>query len=274
MKSLQLKAFALTNELDLNRIAVQCGIPKKYTWEEPLILQGNILQAILGTELTEDSKVMLFFFGSAVFINIPDSDLPVFINYLRTFKQEIGLKTWDLYNDDYELRTGNTGETELNDRYAVLSGFEPIYPELAAIVIAKSVALEKSEVMLGKILDKLESMIERLEKGRLRIGDRELAGATAKVARHQYDTINYIMILDKPEITWSNSAAGEFYERMSGFFELRDRFAILTKKTDVLNNIIGGFSSISRSIRGLFIEWIIVILIIVEIILMMADLLL
>ena len=274
MQNLKLKAYALTNELDLNKIAVQCGIPKKYTWEEPLILQGNVLQTILGTALTEDSKVMLFFFGSAVFINIPDSNHPVFINYLRTFNTEIGLKNWDSYNDDYELRIGNTGETGLNDRYAVLSSFEPIYPELAAIVIAKSVALEKSEVMLGKILDKLESMIERLEKGRLRIGDRELAGATARVARHQYDTINYIMILDKPETTWSNSAAGEFYERMSVFFELRDRFAILTKKTDVLNNIIGGLSSISRSIRGLFIEWIIVILILVEIILMMADLLL
>ena len=274
MKSLQLKAFALTNELDLNKIAVQCGIPKKYTWEEPLILQGNILHTILGKELSEDRKVMLFSFGSVVFINVQDSDHTAFIDYLRTFKPEIDLKIWSLYNDDYELRMDIAGETELNDRYAVLSSFEPIYPELAAIVIAKSVALEKSEVMLGKILDKLETMIERLEKGRLRIGDRELAGATAKVARHQYDTINYIMILDKPEITWSNSAAGDFYEKMSGFFELNDRYVILTKKTDVLNNIISGFSSISHSIRGLFIEWIIVILILVEIILMLADLLL
>lgn len=273
MKSLQLKAYALTNELDLNSIAVQCGIPKKYTWEEPLILHGNILKTILGMELTGESKVMLFFFGSVVFINIPDLHHSRFISYLRTFKQEISLKNWDLYNDDYELRTGDAGETGLNDRYAVLSSFEPIYPELAAIIIAKSVALEKSEEMLGKILDKLESMIDRLERGRLRIGDRELAGATAKVARHQYDTINYIMILDKPESTWSDSSANDFYERMSGFFELRDRFAILTKKTDVLNNIISGFSSISRSIRGLFIEWIIVILIVVEILLMIAGLL-
>lgn len=274
MQSLRLKAYALTNELDLNRIAVQCGIPKKYTWEEPLILQGNILQSILGTATGEDSKVMLFFFGSAVFINIRDSIHPVLINYLRGFNQEIGPKAWDLYNEDYELRISNSGETEPNDRYVVISSLEPIYPELAAIVIAKSVALEKSEDMLGKILDKLESMIERLEKGRLRIGDRELAQATAKVARHQYDTINYIMILDKPESTWSNSGANQFYEKLSGFFELSDRFTILTKKTDVLNNIIGGFSSISHSFRGLFLEWIIVILILVEIILMMAELLL
>lgn len=273
MKSLQLRAFAVTNELDLNSIAVKCGIPKKYTWEEPLILQGAILENILKKSFTDDVKVMLFSFGSVVFINMPETELSDFIAYLRTFKPEIDIKTWDLYNDDYELRKGNVGETELNDKYAVLSSFDPIYPELAAIVIAKSVALEKTEDMLGKILDKLEAMIDRLETGRLRIGDRELAGATARVARHQYNTINYIMILDKPDITWSNSAAGEFYERMSQFFELNDRFVILTKKTDILNNIISGFSSISHSIRGLFIEWIIVILIVIEVILMVADLL-
>jgi uncharacterized Rmd1/YagE family protein len=41
----------------------------------------------------------------------------------------------------------------------------------------------------------------------------------------------------------------------------------LKQKTDILNHIIDGFSSISHSMRGLFVEWIIVILILVEIIL-------
>lgn len=272
MQSLKLKAYALTNELDLNTIAVQCGIPKKYTWEEPLILYGDILKSILNADLAQDSKVMLFFFGSVVFINIPDQLHPGFIKYLIDLKMDIA-KNWDLYNDDYELRIDAGSETEINDNTAVISSVDSVYPELAAIVIAKSVALEKSEETLGKILDKLESIIVRLENGRLRIKDKELAGAMAKVARHQYDTINYIMILDKPESTWYNSEANSFYEKMSVFFELRDRFLILNKKTDVLNNIIDGFSSISHSFRGLFIEWLIVILILVEIVLMTADLL-
>jgi required for meiotic nuclear division protein 1 len=46
----------------------------------------------------------------------------------------------------------------------------------------------------------------------------------------------------------------------------------LKQKTDILNNIIDGFSTISHSMRGLFVEWIIVILILVEIILMAAEL--
>ena len=273
MRNMQFRAYAVTNEIDLNKIAVECGIPKKYTWEEPLILYGRTLRSIIGKEIAEDQKVLVFSFGSVVFINMASSDIQKFLQYLKSFKPDIDLKAWEYYSDDYELRTGTVEEIELTDRYAVVPNMEIFFPELVSIVIAKSVALEKTEEQLGKILDKLETMIDRLEKGRLRIGDKELARTTARIVRHEYNTINYIMILDKPDITWTNSVAAEFYNKMSEFFELTDRFEILKRKTDILNNIIDGFSSISHSIRGLFVEWVIVILILVEIILMAADLL-
>jgi uncharacterized Rmd1/YagE family protein len=79
------------------------------------------------------------------------------------------------------------------------------------------------------------------------------------------------MILDKPDITWTSSIAGEFYDRMLEFFELNDRYKILKSKTEILYNIMDGFSNISHSIRGLFVEWIIVILIVFEILLTILE---
>ena len=115
-------------------------------------------------------------------------------------------------------------------------------------------------------------MIDRLEKGKLRIGNKELARTTAKIVRHEYNTLAYIMILDKPDITWTSSTAGEFYEKMMEFFELNDRYKILKNKTEILYNIMDGFSTISHSIRGLFVEWVIVILILFEIVLTLLEL--
>jgi uncharacterized Rmd1/YagE family protein len=54
---------------------------------------------------------------------------------------------------------------------------------------------------------------------------------------------------------------------MMDFFELNDRYKILKSKTEILYNIMDGFSTISHSIRGLFVEWIVVILIVIEIML-------
>ncbi len=273
MDRIVFKAYAISSEIDLNKIADQCHIPKKYTWEEPLILYGNVLNSILKRELKDEQKVMVFSFGSIVFINCTNSDELVFMEYLKSNKSDIDIKSYERYSDDYQLEIRENSEIELTDKYVLVPKFEAFYPELISTVIAKSVALEKTEEKLGKIVDKLETMIDKLEKGKLNIGNKEIANTTSKIVRHEYNTLAYIMILDKPDITWTSIQAEEFYNRMAEFFELNDRYIILKEKTNILNSIIDGFSSITHSIRGLFVEWVIVLLILVEIVLMILDLL-
>lgn len=272
MKPITFKAFAITNEIDLNKIAIHCGIPKKFTWEEPLILKGDILNSILNKNVNDSQQVLVFSFGSIVFINYSHLDeIKEFAAYIRSFEPDIDLVNVDRYTDDYSLHFSETENIKLTDEYVVVPKYEFFYPELISTVLAKSVALEKTEEQLGKIHDTLEAMIDRLEKGKLRIGNKELARTTAKIVRHEYNTLAYIMILDKPDITWTSSIAGEFYDSMLDFFELNDRYKILKSKTEILYNIMDGFSNISHSIRGLFVEWIIVILIVFEIVLTILE---
>lgn len=268
------KAYAIASEIDLNKIAIQCGIPKKFTWEEPLTLKGDVLKTILHQEVDDSQTVLVFSFGSVVFINNKHSDaIKNFFSYIQSFEPEIDLKSTDRYMDDYSLHFSETEHIELTDEYVVVPEYENFYPELISTVLAKSVALEKTEEQLGKILDKLETMVDRLEKGKLRIGNKELARTTAKIVRHEYNTLAYIMILDKPDITWTSSNASEFYDKMIEFFELNDRYKILKSKTEILYNIMDGFSTISHSIRGLFVEWVVVILIVIEILLTVLQIL-
>lgn len=266
-------AYAIASEIELNKIATECNIPKKYTWEEPLILQGSILSKILGKDISEDKKIMVFSFGSIVFINSTADDEVIFMEYLKKNDSDIDIKNYKHYSDDYELHIEENTEMLLTDKYITVPEFQNFFPELISTVVAKSVALEKTEEQLGKILVTLETMVDKLEKGKLNISNKEIAKTTSKIVRHEYNTIAYIMILDKPDITWSNSDAELLYNQMSDFFELNDRYVILKEKTNILNSIIDGFSSISHSIRGLFVEWVIVILILVEVFLMVADLL-
>ncbi|MEK4010018.1 RMD1 family protein [Peribacillus sp. FSL M8-0224] len=272
MEEITFKACAITNEIDLNKIAIHCGIPKKFTWEEPLILKGDILRSILYKNVDESQQVLVFSFGSIVFINYSHEDeIKAFSSFIQSFEPDIDLVNVDRYTDDYSLHFSETENINLTDEYVVVPKYEFFYPELISTILAKSVALEKTEEQLGTIHDKLEAMIDRLEKGKLRIGNKELARTTAKIVRHEYNTLAYIMILDKPDITWTSSIAGEFYDRMLEFFELNDRYKILKSKTEILYNIMDGFSNISHSIRGLFVEWIIVILIVFEILLTILE---
>ncbi|MGO4270002.1 RMD1 family protein [Paenibacillus sp. TAF58] len=268
MKDITFKAMAVTNEIDLNKIAIHCGIPKKYTWEQPLILKGEILKSILRKEFDDIQQVLVFSFGSVVFVNHTHMDeITGFLKFIQSFEPNVELQPAERYTDEYRLHIEEIDRMELTDKYVMVAEYESFYPELISTVLAKSVALEKIEEQLGKIHDSLEIMIDRLEKGKLRVGNKELARTTAKIVRHEYNTLAYIMILDKPDLTWTNSTASEFYDGMMNFFELNDRYKILKSKTDILYHILEGFSNISHSIRGLFVEWIVVVLIVIEVVL-------
>jgi len=271
METMIFKAFAVTNEIDLNKIAVDCNIRKKYTWEEPLILQKELLEKIIGYEMTPEKKVLVFSFGSIVFINNTPHEIQCFFEYLRHFQPGIDIQNTLVYSDDYELRINDSSELEYTDQYVTVPRFADFYPELISTVIAKSVALEKIEEHLETILDKVEGVIDRLEKGKLHISDKEVARATAQIVRHEYNTIAYIMILDKPDSTWIHSLAGTFYDQMADFFELNDRYEILQHKTSALKNILDGFTSVSHSIRMFRLEWAVVILFILEVLLMALE---
>ncbi len=272
MDDLRFKTYAVTNEIDLNKIAGECGIKKKYTWEEPLILQDSVLERIIGEKADENEKILVFSFGSIVLVNSNNVHTEIFMKYLKKIKPEINIENYNRFQDDYAIHITEGEEIDFTDRYVDIPSRELFYPELVSIIIAKSVALERIEEQLGKILDNIESKIDNLEKGKLNIGNKELARTTSRIVRHEYNTIAYIMILDKPDITWINSDAAYFYERMSEFFELNDRYEVIKSKTEILKSIVDGLADISSSIRGLKLEWIVIILIVMEVILMTLDL--
>src|SRR3954462_5674094 len=90
MGDLTFKAFAITNEIDLNKIAIHCGIPKKFTWEQPLILRGEILKSILHKVVDESQMVLVFSFGSIVFINHSHGDEKTcLMNFIHSFEPDI-----------------------------------------------------------------------------------------------------------------------------------------------------------------------------------------
>ncbi|MBC7959240.1 MAG: RMD1 family protein, partial [Vallitaleaceae bacterium] len=263
------KAIAVADEIDLNKLAIKCNVPKKYTWEEPLTLQGDALSLILGRTMNEDQKVSIFAFGSIVFINSAEGDIEKFVNYLMTIEKRIDLKSMNKYSDTYDLITDSKiEEITITDDFVYVNEYAPYYPDLISMVIAKSVGLEKIEEKIKVILDSIEEKIIRFESGKLRVSDKELAKTISRILRHEYNSIAYIMILDKPDVTWIHTDAAIFYEKMSEFFELNDRYEIFKTKTNILNDIVNGFSMISHSMKGMFVEWTIVILIIIEVVLM------
>ena len=81
MTSCQFTAFVIAGELDLNRLAPQLGIIRKYRWEEPMLLHPVTFKP-LGSDSSEEQQVYLYCFGGVVFLNCTDS-------VIRDFSREM-----------------------------------------------------------------------------------------------------------------------------------------------------------------------------------------
>lgn len=271
MKEYKLKAWSISKEIDLNALAKSFGIPKRFTWEEPINLYGQILKNLIGETIRENAAVLLFSFGSVVVLNGEEKWVDQITAYLQDNKCCKLLENWKHFTDDYDLREEEK-EDNCDDSTAYLHVINPYHIELSAVVLAKSVALERNEFQIEQILNRAEGLIERLENGKMRMGDKKLGGMFASVLRHEYDSISYVLILDKPDITWTMNDANDYYENLSTIFELADRYEILRQKTDTLRHVVEGFTAVNHGMRSYIMEMIIIILILVEVVLMLLEL--
>lgn len=266
----EFKALVASNEMDLNKIAKHFGIDRKYKWEESLRLGHSELQGIIGQP--EYKMVYIFHFGSLVFLNFQHHDIMDFMNYVK--KIEVGIIYPNLfkYVDDYKIESSLDGVLAINNEYMVTKEQADYQLDIVSIILAKSVALEKIEMEISSLLDDIEHVVNDLHQGKLTVSDEKLAKMSASILEFKLSTISYIMLLDKPAITWNHEEASELFDGLAALFELNERYGKNRHKIDTLMDITEVFSGLAHAKRSTRLEWAIIILIVIEVILSLYDL--
>lgn len=268
MSTTSFKSVAVSRELNLNAIASQFGIERPLSWEDTLVLTEKHLEGLLAKP--DEKGVFVFSFGTLVFVNCVSTDIMDVIEYLRKLDRNLADFRAIEYTDDYNLVIGGSEPLVSYDELTVPEHAD-YYAEIIAVALAKSTALERTEDAISKLFDDVESFINQLKEGSLAISDERLAALSGRILSYRYNTISYIMILDKPDVTWRNSEAGEVYGDLERLFELPDRYEKITHKTETLLDITQVFADLYHAKRGTRLEWMVIALIAFEIILNLVE---
>lgn len=259
---MQFKAVAPRNEISFSKLAQHFSVAKKLKWEEPFALQGELLANVI--KEPGNKVVYIFQFGSLVFIDFKREEMSTAIRYLKGIEPGIGAgNPWE-YSDDYELKTGEVEKPEITNDYIIVARAGEYHREIIATILAKSVALERIEVGIDGLLDKIENVIEYLRRGKFGISDKKLAQLSADILGYKLNLISYIMLLDKPSITWFREEASLLFDELSKLFELTERYEKIRHKSEILMDITEVFSSLVHATKGNRLEWIIIILFAIE----------
>lgn len=267
MDNKYIKVFSLCNELNINKLAAHFGINRKFKWEEHLTLDKRQLTGVLKDP--EDKLVKVFSFGSAVFVNMEHHEIVDTVDYLKKVEKNLANASYK-YKDDYTI-VENDEEPSIQFEYFNVNHYEDYHLNMLSIVLAKSVALERVEEGIDNLLDEIEEIISKLERGKLAISDAKLAKTVATIMRFKFNIISYLMLLDKPAITWVNQESESLYSELAELFELNDRYDAIKGKSETLMDITEVFTTMTYQKRGNTLEWMIIILISIELVIAMVE---
>lgn len=269
MQSWTLKALILSNEIHLNTLAEHFGINKKFKWEDPMILTENTLKGII--KEIENKFVYIYHFGTITCINMEYHEVQDVIKYLKNADPTLKNSAPSEFFDEYKLEVSPEYEYALYNDLMTANEFVPYYLDIISLVLAKSTSLRKVETDTDKLLDSIEDIMNYLDTGKFDMTDEQIAKTSAKVLRFKYNTISYLMLLDKPKSAWNNEDIERFYEEIISLFEISDRYEKITHKTQVLKDITEVISSLTHEKRGTKLEMAVIILIVLELLLSFIE---
>ncbi|AFL69087.1 RMD1 family protein [Sulfurospirillum barnesii] len=173
---------------------------------------------------------------------------------------------------DYPILIDPTLEftCKISNEHILLKEALPLYLIIIALVISQSVGLEKYEQDLEVHFGKSQALLD-LTKSYTFFKRSKLVEFTRNLISIQHGMVSELFLLDKPNILWDNEEAEKIYNTLSSTLELKDRFEIIEHKLNHLKENIAMALDLFNHKHSEVLEWIIIILIGVEIVMGLIE---
>ena len=226
-------------------------------YETPMEFQPLVVAA------GESGLAMLFRYGAVVLFNLSDAEQKAFLLDLAP-RMERPLSHPETEDGRIFVSAGQA-EGVAFDGIAVSDLGLPRL-QLVAIVLARSVALQRYETAMAAVFDVIEPLAQRIEReGGAPHVLRQLLQHIGGALSVQAKMIGRVEIQDKPELLWDQPELERLYLRLESEYELRERDTVLERKLALVSHTAETALNLLHNRRMLRVEWYIVVLIAVEI---------
>lgn len=209
-----------------------------------------------------------FNFGTVVFFNTPEDEQRRVLEALKThFRTIEGEPT----NDDFNVVIDRGQQERVSFDHAVLNDLAVAKLEILALLLAQSVALDFYERLVEDLLDQAEAITASMRRSG------KLPGYTRDAIRYigisletRRDIISRLYIVDAPDSTWEDVGLDRLFKQMKAMLDIDVRYRALEYKLKLIQEGVEVIVDMTNAQRNIWLEVVIVILILVEIILAMG----
>lgn len=260
-KKFFVEAIYLGDSIDLKKFQEKIKEYPYLTRESPLILKFAIGQYIVVTK-----------FGVIVFWNMKENEKKRFIDQISQLVENFN-KNWEFFDSLKVFLSPENEKVKFGRVFVSKLDKEKI--QIISFVLAQSVALERYEVEIEKMLREVEKVIDMLKSKKwFHFQEKEILAQIGRILAVKQKAISHLSLFDKPATTWEREDIEKIYHQLALEFELEDRFDILNEKIKFLSDHHKILLDFVSAQKGNFLELIIVILIVIELLIFFGEILL
>lgn len=215
--------------------------------------------------LENDRYLFIFDYGVIVLANYDTLSKSELVNFVKNYAvSPINLDT----KEEYGLIIDESQEKPVvkNDSVTV-SKLSPNLMRVIMLNVGQSVALEYYEILTDGLISSSKQYILELEKnGKINISKSNLLKHIGKALNVKNSIVDNLYILDDPNLVWDNEELNLLNRQLKTNFDINTRFKDLDYRLQIVEDNLRLFTDVLNVKESSRLEWIIIILILIEII--------
>lgn len=252
-QTIKLSAFLVANQLDIKGIKAFLDI-------KPLADSSSELFYNFSS-----SKFQYFFnFGVIVFAGYAEEEMKWSIKAIQAY-QKNPVTNW--LRDDHEISVQVGSEVAFEFDEVVVARLDDKVIRITMFNLAQSVALDHYHGVTEILLTEVKGFANQLEStGKLKISRNNMMRFLGRALNTQNDIAENIYIFDSPELVWDDEYLDKLHKGLIKHFDLRVRFNEVEYTLRIIEDNLTVFREIIHQRESNLLEWIIIILILVEVV--------
>lgn len=202
-------------------------------------------------------------YGVIVFSGFSQDEMKEAIKNINPFLKDPAL-VW--LRDEFQIRLDKGKETAFEFAEAVVEKLDEKVIRVAMLNLAQSVALDFYHSVSENLLTEVKGFAHQLERtGKLKISRNNMHRFLGKALNTQNDIAENIYIFDAPDLTWEDEYLDKLHQGLIKHFDLKVRFSEIEYTVRIIENNLTVFREIIHQRESNLLEFIIILLILVEV---------
>lgn len=215
-------------------------------------------------QLAEDQFLYILNYGVVVFSNMKQGDMQWEINRIVSYGSHPKVNPVE---DDLKVEYSNEKQIQVGFNDIKIGKFDHSVNKMVMMNLAQTVAIDHYSILGEQILSSINHHTDLMrKKGRILLSKRKALQFIGTTLSTKNTIAQHLYILDSPDVAWEDEFLDQLHKQLVKHFELASRYKALETTMQIVGDNLDVYLSYNNHRESSRLEWIIIILIVIEVV--------